>query len=112
MNSLFYPSAAENQIASVENRALPGGDGALWLVETHLDPVRYGSRIQGGRGGFVPVADLHFCPRGRREAFPGDPIDVAGDEAGAIQPIARSDGHALRCRVRRDHVQWLAGRNT
>ena len=53
MNSSFYPSAAENQIALVENRALPGGDGALWLVETHLDPVRPGGRIECGRGGFV-----------------------------------------------------------
>ena len=70
MNSSFYPSAAENQIAVVENRALPGSDGALRLIETHLDAVWPGSRIEGGRGGFVPVADLHLGPRRRREACP------------------------------------------
>src|SRR5437773_7881393 len=112
MNSSFYPSAAENQIAIVETRALPGGDGALWLGKMHLDPVRTGGGIERGCGGFVSVADLHLRPRGRRETFPGDPIDVAGDQTGAVQPVARSDGHALRRRVSRDHVQWLARRNT
>src|ERR1051326_2027576 len=99
MNSSFYPSAAENKIAIVENRALPGGDGALRLVETHLDPVGPGGGVESGRGGVVPVADLHLRPRGCGEALPRDPIDVARDKSGAIQTVSRPDGHALRCRV-------------
>src|SRR5258706_2578412 len=111
MNSSFYPSAAENQIAIVENGALSGGDGALRLVKMHLDPVGFGGGIERCRGGFVSVADLHLRSRGCRETFPRDPIDVARIKPGAIQTVVRSDGPALRCRVGRDHVQRLARRN-
>ena len=40
---LFDPAAAGYQIAGVEDRALPGRDGALRLVEADFDAVRLSS---------------------------------------------------------------------
>ena len=68
MNSSFYPSAAENQIAVVEDRALAGRDGALRLIKMHLNSGGLGSWMERSRGGFVLIADLHLCSRGRQGA--------------------------------------------
>src|SRR6267143_1012196 len=55
---LFYPTAAEHQIAIVENRALARRHGPLRLVESNLHARRIGAWKQRRRRRGVLVADL------------------------------------------------------
>src|SRR5260370_23939552 len=96
MNSSFYPSAAENQITLIEDRALAGRHGALRLIKMNFDPGGLRRWMESSRGGFVLIADLYLRSGGGREAGPGNPVDIVGDQAGAIKPIVSADGDTLR----------------
>src|SRR5450631_1954477 len=52
------PAAADHNIAIVENRSLPRGDGALWLIEGDEDFVVPGPFDQSGRR-LVAVSNFH-----------------------------------------------------
>src|ERR1035441_1300178 len=81
--ALFDPAAAEDDFARVEDGALSRCDGALRVVEAHLDAVRTIGSVERGGGGGVPVADLHFGPQGRPGSHPsdGNPIHLFGHQA-------------------------------
>src|SRR5579864_1812736 len=108
----FYPSAAENQIAVVENRALSGRDGALRLVEVYLDTRNIRRRIECRGRGLVLVPDLHPGARWRGKPRPRDPVDFLRAETRAEQLVVRANGDALGSCVGRNDVERLAGGDT
>src|SRR5947208_15822726 len=88
MTRLFYPSAAQHQVAIVKHRRLSRRYSALWLVEMHFDPVLPSGRMQRGLGSQMLVADLHFRASRRRKARPGDPVHLIRHQARAEQVVA------------------------
>jgi hypothetical protein len=102
------PAAAEHQVAVVEDRALPGSDGALRLVEYHFDGA--GSAV----GGASPARRHAYCgsspARAPGAATPRSKSNsVAGDKTAAQQVVVAAHHHALRLRIGGDHVQRLFG---
>ena len=73
MGILFDPAATQHDLVIIEDSALARGDGALRVVEAHLDAVRIaGANERGGYGVLVADLDLgrRFDPaqRGRTRA--------------------------------------------
>src|ERR1035438_750294 len=108
---LFYPAAAEHDPAVIENRALARSDGALRVVEAHLDAVRIGGAREGGGRGGVLVADLDLGPDGGAGGHAGDgnPVHLVGDEARTLQIVIAADGDALAGGIGGNHVEGFAG---
>jgi len=67
------PAAAEDDVAVVEDGGLAGGDGALGRVE---GDARSGGvqRLDGGRGGFVLMADFGEGAKRTGRLIAGNPV--------------------------------------
>src|ERR1700746_649548 len=70
---LSDPAAANHDISIVEDRRLPGRDGALGLVELNEDFVVSAS-FDHGCGRFVTMANLHRHPHGLAQLLDRDEV--------------------------------------
>src|SRR5664279_1794909 len=71
------PAAADHNIAIVENRSLPRGDGALWLIEGDEDFVVPGPFNQSRRW-LVAVTNFHGHAHRRVQVVDSDQVHAAG----------------------------------
>src|SRR6267142_1554884 len=105
------PTAAEDDVAVVENSGLARGDGALRGVERH---ARDGGveRLDCGGRRFVLVADFGEGAKRGGWLLAGNPIDAFDFAHCLSQDIVFADDDAVFLRINREDVQGLSGGET
>src|SRR6267143_431837 len=101
-------AGADDDVAVVEDGGLAGGDGALRGVERD---ARSGGveRLDGGRGGFVLVADFGEGAKRAARLITGNPAHAFNFAACLSEDIVFADHDAVLFWINRENVERLAG---
>src|SRR5580704_9461323 len=102
------PAAAENFFGGVKNCGLPGGDGALRLVENYLRGACV-ERRDGCSCGFVAIANFHFGAHRILRRLERDPIYIAHFASRRAKLGVLTDDQPIIFAIHRHHINFAPG---
>src|SRR5208282_381001 len=107
---IFDPTAADYDVAIVENGSLAGGERALRLVEGDSNLVRPCGfrRFNDGRRGLMLVADLHCHPHGLAQLGGRNQIHSVSAESARVKLLVLADDHLPSVILDLNHIERRA----